>query len=72
MTYSTPNGAGDSDACTRVCAWCGRVEVENVWVDITPKAILEMGGQVSHGICQGCVDGMTRYDDEMSRGVPLA
>jgi len=38
------------------CAWCGRVRIDDKWVDAPPAALaaIEEHNVLSHSICDGC------------------
>jgi len=61
----------DTGRVVPICAWCGRVRIDNRWL-APPSAVLAAVDEryaLSHTICEPCVDGL-RGSNEGTRPTP--
>lgn len=68
LVSTSPDASQDAVWFTG-CAWCGRIQVHDRWLD-APAALELIGYRdplLTHGICPGCFDQVTRAAAEERR-----
>jgi len=62
------------DACEIVvaCAWCGRLRLDNTWLDPPAGIVDAIDGRLtlSHSICDECAEAYPGYSDAALRAQP--
>ena len=48
----------ESGELLAMCAWCGRIRIDGVWLapPLTALATIDQTNSVSHSICEGCLE----------------